>query len=183
MTGHKPQLTTNNCYALKHRRHLQQEGRTGASVTQQKCQCLLQKYGIFRVCRFQYFRTDRQNRHEGSMLMLVQNYISAFKVKTCLEEQEYQVLRIKSTPNGPEKEYFLSKLLWYLTVNNFSNYSQSWEYAWADGRGDEVEDWHHDDGLILINDSPQPPPPSHQPSSEGDGTLPPPPSAQRISTG
>ena len=130
----------------------------------------LQKDKTFKVRGYQCYRADRQDRSKGGVLTLVRNNINACEVKTYLEGSEYHELKIKTKsselnlvnyycPNDrplslDTVEVHDSR---FLMVGDFNSHSQSWGYVQADRRGNEVEDWQDDHGLILINDPYDPP--------------------------
>ena len=130
----------------------------------------LQKDKTFRVRGYQIFRADRQDRNKGGVLTLVRNNINACEVKSYLQGPEYHELKIKAKstelnlvnfycPNDRPLSLDTVEVTdsRFLMVGDFNSHSQSWGYAEADRRGNEVEDWQDDHSLILINDPYDPP--------------------------
>nr|KAG5698191.1 hypothetical protein BaRGS_030554 [Batillaria attramentaria] len=130
----------------------------------------LQKDKTFKVRGYQCFRADRQDRRKGGVLTLVRNNINACEEKVHLDGPEYQELKIKTKrselnlvnyycPNDRPLSLYTVGVpeSRFLMVGDFNSHSQSWGYAQADRRGEEVEDWQDDHGLILINDPHDPP--------------------------
>ena len=119
----------------------------------------------FFVRGYELFRHDRHNRHKGGILTLVKTSIPAVEMYKSVEEGlEHQTVKI-ILPDGDlhitncyspsTTDLKLHKLKLndsrHLVTGDFNSHSPSWGYEEMDNRGEEIEDWMMENGLILIN--------------------------------
>ena len=125
----------------------------------------------FSIRGYETFRTDREGRHKGGVLILVKNSIPAteFKVDT---NQQAEIHGVKITLENTaiiiyniycpsDKELSLQCLDIpsenCLVVGDLNSHSTCWGYKETDSRGEEVENWQIDSKTILLNDPEDPP--------------------------
>ena len=125
----------------------------------------------FTMRGYQVFRHDREGRSKGGVAILVKNSIPAqeFVVRTNNQAEihgvniivDNQKLRIFSVYCPPDRDLSLELIQIQdsrcLIVGDFNSHSEAWGYDEADRRGEEVEDWQIDNGLVLLNDPDDPP--------------------------
>ncbi|KAK7101835.1 hypothetical protein V1264_020159 [Littorina saxatilis] len=118
----------------------------------------------FKVRGYQCLRSDRTDRSKGGILTLIRNNINACLIETHMEDSEYQVIRIQTKTSEfhlvnfycPNDRHLAldtipAKASNFIVVGDFNSHSQSWGYDHLDRRGEEVENWQDDKGLILLN--------------------------------
>lgn len=129
----------------------------------------LNKEIVFKIRGYQCFRSDRKDRRKGGILTLVRNNISAYQQQVYMEGAEYQMLHLKTEntefhllnyycPN--DRPLALNTIALQentIVCGDFNSHSQSWGYEQMDRRGEELENWQDDNGLILINQPTDPP--------------------------
>ena len=124
----------------------------------------LQNGKLFKVRGYQCFRSDRTGKSKGGVLTLVRNNINACLLNTHMENSEYQLMHIQTGKHKFQLVNFYcpnDKPLALDTINrgtsdlvvvgDFNSHSQSWGYDHLDRRGEEVENWQDDNGMILLN--------------------------------
>ncbi|KAK7098617.1 hypothetical protein V1264_002872 [Littorina saxatilis] len=118
----------------------------------------------FKVRGYQCLRSDRTDRSKRGILTLIRNNINACLIETHMEDSEYQVIRIQTKTAEfhlvnfycPKDRHLAldtipAKASNFIVVGDFNSHSQSWGYDHLDWRGEEVENWQDDKGLILLN--------------------------------
>ena len=163
--------------AMECRRGLQEEDRPHRETPQRNIDvaCLqethLKENQHFTMRGYQVFRHDREGRAKGGVAILVKNTIPAheFTVSTnnqaemhgvsiIINEKQYKIFNIYCPP---DRDLFLDLIhpqdSRCIILGDFNSHSEAWGYEEADRRGEEVEDWQVDDGLVLLNDPDDPP--------------------------
>ena len=125
----------------------------------------------FNIRGYQPFRHDRQGRTKGGAALLVRNTIPAkpFTVSTndqaeiqgvniVINDQQMDIVNIYSPSDKDlSLDSIPTKDTMFLAVGDFNSHSEAWGYSESDKRGEEVEDWQVDNGLLLLNDPEDPP--------------------------
>ena len=125
----------------------------------------------FNIRAYQVFRHDREGRAKGGVAILVKNTIPAHEftvstnnqaeihgVSVIINEKQYKIFNIHCPPDRD-----LSLDLMHpqesrcIILGDFNSHSEAWDYEEADRRGEEVENWQADNGLVLLNDPDDPP--------------------------
>ena len=120
----------------------------------------------FSVRGYEPFRHDRLHCHKGGILTLVKNTIPAVEiarsmdgsgteyiaVKAVLPDQELLIVNVYCSPDRDLQLHTLphqEKNL--LILGDLNGHSPSWGYEDLNTRGEQIEDWMMDNGLVLIN--------------------------------
>ncbi|RUS68475.1 hypothetical protein EGW08_023763 [Elysia chlorotica] len=125
----------------------------------------------FTIRGYQTFRSDREGRTKGGVAILVRNSIPTqeFAVNTSNQAEihgvtikaDNQHIQIFNVYSPSDRDLALDTMQTQdskcLIVGDFNSHSEAWGYKEADRRGEEVEDWQVDNGLILLNDPDDPP--------------------------
>ena len=125
----------------------------------------------FTMRGFQVFWHDREGRAKGGVAILVKNTIPAhdFTVSTnnqaeihgvsiIINEKQYKIFNIYCPPDRDLSLHLIHpQESRGIILGDFNSHSEAWGYEEADRRGEEVEDWQVDNGLVLLNDPDDPP--------------------------
>src|SRR5579871_3130516 len=123
----------------------------------------------FNIRGYQCFRQDRKDRKKGGILTLVKTNISACQLEVYMEGAEYQILHLKAgstefhlvnyyCPNDRQLALdTISVKEKIIVCGDFNSHSESWGYDHMDRRGEELENWQDENGLILVNQPIDPP--------------------------
>ena len=125
----------------------------------------------FTMRGYHVFRHDREGKTKGGVAILVRKTIPAqeFTVSTnsqaeihgvsiIVNGKQYKIFNICSPPDRD-----LSLDIMHLQesrciiLGDFNSHSEAWGHEEADRRGEEVENWQDDNGLVLLNDLNDPP--------------------------
>ena len=118
----------------------------------------------FSIRGFQTFRKDRTSGPKGGILILVRNDLAVTELDVQQGDQtEIQGIKITGESNTiiyncycpPAKKLDLEKMEILpercVVLGDFNSRSPSWGYPDLDGRGEEVENWQVQNGLLLLN--------------------------------
>ena len=108
-------------------------------------------------------REGREGRTKGGVAILVRNSIPAqeFTISTINQAEIHgdnsivddQQLKIFNVYSPSEGDLFLDPIQLQdnkcLIIRDFNSHSEAWGYDEADRRGEEVEDWQVDNGIVL----------------------------------
>ena len=115
-------------------------------------------------------RHDREIRSNGGVAILVKNTIPAheFTVNTnnqaeihgvsiIINEKQYKIFNVYCPPDRDlSLDLIHPQESRCIILGDFNSHSGAWGYEEADRRGEEVEDWQLDNGLVLLNDPDDP---------------------------
>ena len=118
----------------------------------------------FSVRGYELISHDRQKRKNGGILTLVRNNIPAHEIQRSTGDTEFVGVEL-TLPSGnlklnnmyspPEKSLELDSLNCekenWMIIGDFNSHSLSWGYPTIDDKGEDLEAWMVDKGLILIN--------------------------------
>ena len=124
----------------------------------------------FTMRGYQVFRHDREGRAKGGVAILVKNTIPVheFTVSTnnqaeihgvsiIINEKQYKIFNIYCPPDRDlPLDLIHPQESRCIILGDFNSHSEAWGYEEADRRGEEVEDWQVDNGLVLLNDPDDP---------------------------
>ena len=117
----------------------------------------------FKIRGYQCHRSDRRDRRKGGILTRVRNNIDAHPTQEYMEGAEFHALQIRTNstefslinyycPNDKPLSLEAINLTGrFIACGDFNSHSQSWGYDHLDKRGEEVENWQDELGLLLIN--------------------------------
>ena len=116
----------------------------------------------------QVFRRDREGRAKGGVAILVKNTIPAHEftnnqaeihgVSIIINEKQYKIFNIYCPPDRDlSLDLMHTQESRCIILGDFNSHSEAWGYEEADRRGEEVEDWQVDNGLVLLKDPDDPP--------------------------
>ena len=125
----------------------------------------------FTMRGYQVFRHDREGRARGGVAIIVKNTIpeqeftvstnnqaDIHRVSTIVDAKQYKIF---NTHSPPDRDLSLDLIHLQesrcIILGDFNSHSEAWGFEEADRRGEEVEDWQVDNGLVLRNDPDDPP--------------------------
>ena len=123
----------------------------------------------FTMRGYQVLRHDREGRAKELVSIIVKNTTPAQEFTVSTKHQagihgvsiKINEKKIFNMYSPPDRDLSLDLIQLQesrcIILGDFNSHSEAWGYEEADRRGEEVEDWQVDNGLVLLNDPDDPP--------------------------